>query len=108
VGIRAYQAENPGGYAEARKEDPPHFNGKEGLRGERRGETEWACIGMAILASGRMLCLSGSAYPTQRDMDRANPLLVRVRAPRSSDRRIRHFGAIAGKSRVIWSPGMKP
>jgi hypothetical protein len=32
-----------------------------------------------------MLCLSGSAYPTQRHIDRANPLLVRVRAPRSPD-----------------------
>lgn len=33
-----------------------------------------------------MLSLSGSAY--QRHIDRANPLLVRVREPRSSDRRI--------------------
>jgi hypothetical protein len=58
--------------------------------------------------SGRMLCLSGSAHPTQPHIDRANPLLVRVRAPRSPDKRIRHFGAIAGESRVSWSPGLKP
>jgi hypothetical protein len=42
-----------------------------------------------------MLCVSGSACPTQRHIDRANPLLVRVREPRSPDKRIRHFGAIA-------------
>jgi hypothetical protein len=33
-----------------------------------------------------MLCLSGSAYPTQPHIDRANP----------------------GESRVSWSPGLKP
>jgi hypothetical protein len=56
----------------------------------------------------RMLCVSGSAYLPHRHIDRANPLLVRVRAPRSTDNRICHFGAIASESRVILLPGLKP
>ena len=55
-----------------------------------------------------MPCVSGSAYLPHRHIDRANPLLVRVRAPRSTDNRICHFEAIVSESRVILLPGLKP